>query len=223
MSNSDYIPRTDPEFNIWQGNLIAEVDLNATTWNIPADVVTAVKGAQSTWTAAYLKADNVDNRTHGDVTMKNRARTAYEKKLRPFIQEYITFNSKITDGQRESMGLKVRNNSRTPAQVPETRPVGRIEFTQRLQHIIHFSDELSPLSKAKPAGVHGCEIWVKIDGESPKKASELNFLGTETETPYIASFDGEYAGKMAYYWLRWVNTKGQTGPWSVVVSATIMG
>ncbi|MEK6257559.1 MAG: hypothetical protein AABP62_02975 [Planctomycetota bacterium] len=27
----------------------------------------------------------------------------------------------------------------------------------------------------------------------------------------------------AYYWLRWENTKGETGPWSAMVSATITG
>jgi len=30
------------------------------------------------------------------------------------------------------------------------------------------------------------------------------------------------AGKTAYYALRWENTRGETGPWSDVVSATIL-
>jgi hypothetical protein len=28
---------------------------------------------------------------------------------------------------------------------------------------------------------------------------------------------------MAYYWLRWVNTRGEYGPWSVTVSSIIVG
>jgi hypothetical protein len=35
------------------------------------------------------------------------------------------------------------------------------------------------------------------------------------------AFSGGDGGKNAHYILRWVNTRGQKGPWSEVVSATI--
>jgi len=41
--------------------------------------------------------------------------------------------------------------------------------------------------------------------------------------PPVAQFDPADAGKTAYYWLRWENTKGEIGPWSAVASATITG
>ena len=53
--------------------------------------------------------------------------------------------------------------------------------------------------------------------------SELHFLATDTRTRYVAQFDQADAGKTAYYWLRWENTKGETGPRSAMVSATITG
>jgi hypothetical protein len=37
----------------------------------------------------------------------------------------------------------------------------------------------------------------------------------------MAEFDGSQAGKTAYYMLRWVSTRGETGPWSQTVSGTI--
>lgn len=57
----------------------------------------------------------------------------------------------------------------------------------------------------------------------PASASELHYLATDTRTSYVAQFDPADADKTAYYWLRWENTKGETGPWSAVVSATITG
>jgi predicted phage tail protein len=42
-------------------------------------------------------------------------------------------------------------------------------------------------------------------------------------TPYLAEYTGAQAGQMVYYWLRWVNTRGEKGPWSEPVSATIAG
>jgi predicted phage tail protein len=47
--------------------------------------------------------------------------------------------------------------------------------------------------------------------------------GCHTATPYLAEYTGAQAGQMAYYWLRWVNTRGEKGPWSEPVSATITG
>ena len=121
------------------------------------------------------------------------------------------------------MGLTVKSGTRTAVPTPTTSPVGSVDFSVRLQHTINFSDEASPRSKAKPTGVHGCEIYMKIDGEAPKDASELSYVATDTATPYVVKFDGAKAGKIVYYWLRWVNTRGEAGPWSIAVSAMVVG
>jgi hypothetical protein len=42
--------------------------------------------------------------------------------------------------------------------------------------------------------------------------SGLTFLGVDTRTPYLASFDGAAAGKTAHYMLRWVSATGAKGP-----------
>ena len=46
---------------------------------------------------------------------------------------------------------------------------------------------------------------------------------TDTNSPYLYTFDGSDAGQMGHWMLRWVNTKGEPGPWSETVSATIPG
>jgi hypothetical protein len=45
----------------------------------------------------------------------------------------------------------------------------------------------------------------------------------DTKTPYRRDYDVADAGKSAYILLRWVNAKGESGPWSDVVSSTIVG
>jgi hypothetical protein len=40
-------------------------------------------------------------------------------------------------------------------------------------------------------------------------------------TPYTTDFDGADGGKQAHYMLRWVNTRGETGPWSETATAMI--
>lgn len=223
MRNNDFIPRSDPEFNIWQASLVTIADSNATVWGIAEADINAVKARRVEWEAAFLKASNKQNRTSADVQAKEDTHKWYEKELRAFIAQWLANNSKVSNADRERMGLTVKSNTRTPKPVPETRPVGTVDFSIRLRHSISYADEASPRSKAKPDGVHGCEIWMKLDGEAPRDASELSFVGTDTSSPHIVSFEGANVGKTVYYWLRWVNTRGEHGPWSSTISAMVVG
>ena len=220
---SDYISKNDADFNVWQGNLVAILTPNTTTWGIDTDDFTAVKSKQTTWEAAYAKASNKQNRTSADVLAKNDAADVYKKSIRSFVAQWLANNTKIADADRTRMGLSVRTGTRTPTPVPTSSPVGAIDFSIRLQHTISYYDEASAHSNAKPVGVHGCEIYMKVDGDAPKDASELSYVATDTASPYVLKFEGSKAGKTVYYWLRWVNTRGEAGPWSTKVSAMVVG
>ena len=219
----DYIPQNDADMNVWQGNLVAIVEPNVTVWGISADDFTVVKTKQSTWTTAYAKASNKQNRTSADVLAKDDAGDDYKKSIRSFVAQWLANNTKVTDTDRTRMGLTVKTGTRTPTPVPTTSPTGSIDFSVRQQHTIHYYDEASAHSNAKPVGVHGCEIYMKVDGDAPKDASELTYVGTCTASPYTVKFDGSKAGKTVYYWLRWVNTRGEAGPWSTTINAMVMG
>jgi hypothetical protein len=117
----------------------------------------------------------------------------------------------------------VRDDTLTPAAAAATRPVGMVSTAQRLRHEIRFVDEATPTRKAKPDGVMGCEIWVKVGTTPPADPAECTFLALDTASPYTAEYPGADAGKTAYYLLRWVTTRGEKGPWSETVAATITG
>jgi hypothetical protein len=57
----------------------------------------------------------------------------------------------------------------------------------------------------------------------PTDPGECTFLALDTASPYTAEFEGADAGKTAYYMLRWVTTRGEKGPWSETIAATISG
>jgi len=219
----DYIPQNDAKMNLWQKNLIEIVESKVTAWGILADDFSLVKAKQVVWEAAFDKVSNKQNRTAADVLTKDDAGTDFKKAIRIFVAQWLASNSKVTDSDRSRMGLTVKSGTHTAVAKPTTSPVATIDFSVRQQHTIHFSDEASPRSKAKPEGVHGCEIYMKVDGDAPKDASELTYVATDTATPYAVNFDGSKAGKIVYYWLRWVNTRGECGPWSSTVSAMVMG
>lgn len=220
---ADYIPTSDVNFNVWQTSLLQIIEENLVNWGILQSDFDVLKAYQTIWSPTFEKASNKQNRTSADVQAKNDSRDEYETGIRSFVAQWLTNNNKVADSDRERMGLNVRTGSHTPVAVPTTIPTGNIDFSIRLQHTIHFSDEATSRSKAKPEGVHGCEIWHKIGGDAPKSNSEMIYLTTSTRTPYTTTFDGTDAGKTVYYWLRWVNTRGKQGPWSTTLSAMIVG
>ena len=82
---------------------------------------------------------------------------------------------------------------------------------------------IAPVPRPNPTAWPAAKSWVKIAGNPPADPGELRYLATDTSTPYLAEYTGTDAGKLAHYWLRWVNTRGEKGPWSDNVSGTIPG
>lgn len=216
----DFIPRPDSAFNSWQNNMFAVITSHREHWKISETAFTRFSAARDRWNAAYSLANNRHNRTEANVTEKNEALAQYKKELRMFIKSQLSFNENISDAQRDGMGLTVPSPSRTAAQPPSTSPVAEIDFSTRLRHIIHFRDS-NATGRAKPAKVHGCEIWSKTGGEPPTSENEMTYIGIDTRTPRTISFQGGQQGQTVYYMMRWINTRGQHGPWSAVVSAVI--
>lgn len=219
----DYVPKADADFDNWQSRLIGDVKKNAKIWLISEEDLTPIYGLQLRWTDIFAITSNKQNRTSADVQLKKEVREDLEKAIRQMVRQWLANNSRVTDADRIRMGLTVKTGTRTPAAVPASSPMGVIDFSVRQQHSIEFFDEASAHSNAKPEGVHGCEIFVKIDGDAPKSVDEMTYLGTCTASPFVAKYDGTKSGKTAWYWLRWINSRGEAGPWSVAISAMIVG
>jgi hypothetical protein len=222
MKHADYVPRPDIEFDAWQIVLLAMIVSRATAWGIPADEVTALVASQALWTSAWGKASNTQTRSTADVREKDNAREIYERLLRAFVLQWLSYNKKVTDGERESMSLTVHTDERTPSPVPTTMPVITIDASIDQQHTVHFFDSAGS-RKGKPAGVYGCEIWMKIGGTASESGEGFTFVAVDTNSPHVINFAVEDIGKTVYYRVRWINTRGQQGPWSKIVHAIVAG
>jgi hypothetical protein len=114
---------------------------------------------------------------------------------------------------KEYKGVNTRLcNDEMQISVPFTAPVGKVSFTARLQHTLHISDETMPQNNQKPQGVVGCEIWVNIGPECPADSNEFTYLVTVATTIYTYVVPPTDA-KIVHYLLRWINIRGEYGPW----------
>lgn len=218
--SSDYIPGPDADFTAWLNNFINFANANLADLGLVAADLAPLQAAFTTWNTAFDAHVAAQAAARGTRETKDAARKDAERLARPMVQRLQTAGT-VSNAQRQSLGVTPRSTTRTEAAEPTSRPVATVDTSQRLQHTISFVDELSPTTRAKPAGISGCEVWVKVGGEAPVDPSELKYLATDTRTPYTAGYDGNDGGKIAYYMLRWVNTRGERGPWSQTVAATI--
>lgn len=219
MSN-DFIPTSDADLIAWVNNFLANANANLATFGITAADLTTVQDAAANFETDFAANNAAQASAQGARQKKDDSRSALVALLRPLVRQ-LQARAAVKDSDRQALGLNVKSSTRTAAAAPTTRPVATVDTSQRLRHVISFVDEQTPGSRAKPAGTMGCEIWVKVGPTPPVDASECRYLATDTATPYTAEYDGADGGKIAHYMLRWINTRGERGPWSQTVSATI--
>jgi hypothetical protein len=168
------------------------------------------------------------------------AKSTYESQGAPIYQTYrdgleamvaewrlltgeITSRRETTPAQRAGLGLPPIDTTPTTAGPPTSKPViVKVDGSQRLIHIVHWVDENTPGSKAKPAGVKRAILLLKI-GTAPTGPSDMQEVAADTATPYLYSFAEADAGKTAHWAACWENSSMQRGPCSAVSSWTVPG
>lgn len=217
----DYIPESDAEFLAWSQNLCEYAAAHLADLGLVAADMTDVVAARAEWETARTDCQAKQIATNAAVELKGNTRQVYEAVLRALVRK-LQASSAVSDDERRAMQITVRDGEPTPTGAAATHPVAFVSTTERFRHEIRFADAATPTKRAKPAGVMGCEIWVKI-GAAPAHASECQLLALDTASPYVVDYSAEEVGKCAYYMLRWISTSGAKGPWSETVAATITG
>jgi hypothetical protein len=220
---SNYIPRPDGNFAAWANHYYDSVKTFYDKQGLDPDLLTPLMKALATWNAQYPAHVSAQQRAEAARQAKDTARAALEKEVRP-VTNFVQGYPKTTDADRAEIGITVRDTSKTPTPTPTTRPLVSVDPAARLTHELRLVDEGSPTRRGKPEGVAGAEVWVKlIDAgqPAPTDPSVLSFLTMTTRPTLRTDFRAADGGKTAVYMLRWVNTRGEKGPWSDVTTATV--
>jgi hypothetical protein len=220
-----YIPNSDSDFLTWATTFSTYLTAHAADLPIDAAEVTAVSSDVSTLRTNLNNHDAAKDAAHSARLNKDESRSTAEDAIRGVVRQ-LKASPLVTDIQLEAMGIPAADTIRSMGAAPEMyRPVGSVDTSQRLLHTIRYWDEAGS-GKARPEYAVGCEVWMKITapGEPvPINPDEFNCLGLNSASPYVQNHDGADGGKMAHYILRWIARGGEKGPWSEVLSATIVG
>lgn len=179
----------------------------------------------NTWNGYYAIYIDKDLRTRS--VKDNMRKTISDFKLfaQPIL-EGIGGKSTATVGDFETFRIKrgiLQDKSPTAVPVPTTHPVVvSININEPAEHIIRYKDELAG-GRAKPFGVKFCELaYIVRDSENPPDSvddcTKRVIAGRSPVTIHHANTD---VGKRGFYFLRWINNRGEVGPWSPMYSALI--
>jgi hypothetical protein len=173
--------------------------------------------AVNAFSAAFIDWKDESTRTKIKIIALQDA----EKKLKPLYRQLYTGSLKnnplVTNIDLESMGLPNRPDGRHPEPSPIPTDFPGCKFdTSMLRRIIVLFFSLGSLHKAKPKGVHGCEMLWGVFDVPVNRIEDLPHSAFDTRSPYTFEFTDDQRGKHFCIALRWENTRGQKGPWSEI-------
>jgi len=220
VKSATTIPGSEADFLVWAKQFVGQVSAHPELYFLDADRIAELEKELTAFQTAFDDSITARDEALAATRNKQSVRKTFESSVR-VAAKMIQANDKVTDASRDAAGVHVHKQTRTPVAEPTTFPVGFVVATDRLEHTLSFSDSATPTRRARPAGVTGCEVYLFVGDDTPQSVSKYNFKMLSTRSPQRITFDDEVAGKTANYLLRWVNTKGEHGPWSQIISATI--
>src|SRR6266849_6474681 len=105
-TNTDYIPRSDAEFDDWQQNFVNYVVANAAALGVSPAEATALQDASDDWGQKYPASRTANTAAQSAREAKDHSRAREEDRVRPMVGKMQSTVS-ITDAQRLAMGITV--------------------------------------------------------------------------------------------------------------------
>lgn len=222
-SGAHFIPRPDGDFSAWADQFETQANAFLDGLGISNDLTLELKAALMVWREAYPAHIAAQAAAESARTTKDEARRAVEAVARP-LAAFLQTLPDTTDANRAAIGITVRGTPTLRVGSLTSAPRTQIGAAARLQHTLRLTDSATPTRKAKPPGVLGAEVWIALTDShetTPPPESAYRYATLTTRDQCVQTFTTAARGKTAWYQLRWRTTRGQTGPWGEIASATV--
>ncbi len=217
----DYIPAKIADRAAWYSNFDSKITAAPVSYGLTAPQAAVIAAAVLAFSNAYAASSDPSTRTSATVAATTAADAAAKATCRPYAMQ-INANPAVTDEQRVDLGLKVRSTTPTPTPPPATSPVLSLSSQGPGVVTIASADSSTPSRKAKPAGVIGLELALKVGTAFEVDPNAAPIWGTTTKSPVDIALPAMSGGKHVTLFGRWVTRSGasgiaQKGPWSTAL------
>jgi hypothetical protein len=214
------LPTRESELDNWLNNFKTLIAATPTNYGLVAADATAITNAFNSWHTAYQAAVNSATRSTLTIEAKNQQKASVLFVVRGYIATILA-NRAVSDMLKMGLGLHIRDTTPTPVPPPTTKPVLKITKTAQGFMNIAATDEATPARRARPTGAAGMLLYRAVGTEAVNQPSEAQFLTFVGKPAAVSNFATADRGKVATYFARWTNTRGEVGPWSDAVSSAI--
>lgn len=214
----DPLPAADDALEQWADNFDSNYDpLNFGT-TVP--VVDYANAAFEAFRAALATASNPSTRTTSTVATKNATRAALEPLLRQGVRVCVTqfLAGAATESSLTDLGIRVPKTTRTPIGAPVDNPLIEVASLSPSVVSIRVTQQVdgAPVTDRRfPAGVATLELSSRPVG------GDWALLQTVKRVNIAANVGAFADGSVRDYRARYVSPRGDTGPWSPVVTAPV--
>jgi hypothetical protein len=216
-----YIPSKDALLDTWAQNFSDLITADPPLYGLVAADAVLIAAKADAFTAALTTSTNPATRTKPSVAAKDAAKADMLATVRLYGQQIKT-NAGVSNSDKADLGLNIDDVTPTPIPPPATNPLLSIVAATTLAHTMRFADVTTPDKRSKPVGTISLQLYRTIDVASAVDPAAADFIGAFTKQPLETSFVSADVGKIATYWGRWQNRRGEVGPWSPAVSMRIV-
>ena len=159
-------------------------------------------------------------RTSPDMQMLENAEKDFQVLYRQ-LHGTLKAATYVDDAALIHMGFPARGTSTGEPSPVATEPPTVNVILDRVRTIVIEFGNAATGKKGKPRGQHGPECKYVISDHPITNLDDLIHSTFDTNSPLVLEFREEDRGKTVYFALRWENTRGEKGPFSVIFSAMI--
>jgi hypothetical protein len=222
MATTSWIPSREQDFanlcDKWINIFGTESKWATFKWN--AEEVGGVKQKIETYRQAYFthkSGNSTANRIARDIARRDATAA-----MRMFANTSVRYNNSMNENDRLLLGIRPRDNVRTPIGEPDGIAEADIVYTGRMQLTVRVK-HLEGTAQDKRSN-YGCRIYYGVfagsdaQPETGKDLRESRFTRLKKE---LFKFEPEDTGKTAWFCLRYENSRGRAGQWGPLVKAII--
>jgi|GEM_PF-2114604 len=214
-----WIPNEDSKLSTFGMTFATLVSTDPARYGLtPADAAEVLDAAEA-FDAAFRVWSAPATAVTPNLCIKDQARETLVAVLRR-LGGLARVSASVTDADKIALGVKPtpRSYRRNPA--PQDRPTLALAFNNHTGHTLRFHNGNST-SKARPRGTVGLLLFRTIAHIAARDPGEAQFVGFVTRDRVVLDRTPGQGGMVATYFARWAGTKGDLGPWSTPISASI--
>lgn len=215
-----FLPTQESALDAWLANFSARISAAPASYRLTPMDAAEIAAAVDDWHKAYLVATSPATRTVPSVADKRGQKKIVVRVVRSFAAR-IRADESISNELKINLGLKLRPRRGEPVPTPEGIPVLAVRRLAVGMHELRAMDSDTRPSRGKPPRVASIMVYRAV-GETPARSPiDADFLTLSTRVAFASTFTHADHGKTATYFARWINSKGEAGPWSIAMSAPI--